>query len=68
VPVAGLDLTASKNSDGYTIELGVVTTSLTTISFFIRAEMTSSPIIYAFSSHLEVQVVCGSEIVSVSRS
>jgi hypothetical protein len=45
VPVEGLDITASLNSDGFTMELGVVTTSLTTTSFFIRAEITSTPTI-----------------------
>jgi hypothetical protein len=34
------------------MELGVFTTSLITTSFFIRAELTSTPIIYAFSSQL----------------
>jgi hypothetical protein len=50
------------------MELGVATSSLSTTSFFLRAEVSSTPIIYAFSSQLQVQVVCGSEIVSVTRS
>jgi hypothetical protein len=67
VPIAGLDTTAALSFDGFTMELGVITTSLTTTSFFIRAELTSTPVIYAFSSQLQVEVVCGSEIVSVSE-
>jgi hypothetical protein len=68
VSVTGLDASASLSSDGLTMELEVDTSSLSTISFFLRAELTSSPTIYAFSDQLQIQITCGSELVSVTGS
>jgi hypothetical protein len=50
------------------MEIGVDTLSLITLSFFLRAELTNTPSIYTFSNQLQVKIVCGSEVVSVTGS
>lgn len=49
------------------MEIEVVTSLLTVITFYVRGEIDGIPSIFEFSNELSVTVACGSEQVLVSQ-